>query len=178
MKVVFILIAVFVATILLVVASFVAYEHPGLAPIRATISNFFRQRLLGAPSQTSKAEQVLRRFTFTTVTANQSSFSAASIRCPDDTDVDADNDGDNNKSITHIDPENDSKWDIQSAWRRPSKNDDYCCCICLEAYIPGDTVCIAMTSSCDHVFHKDCILQWLHSNHNECPLCRVDLMSI
>ena len=28
--------------------------------------------------------------------------------------------------------------------------------------------------SCDHVYHRDCISQWLN-NHTTCPLCRADV---
>ncbi|KAJ9174399.1 hypothetical protein P3X46_013046 [Hevea brasiliensis] len=28
---------------------------------------------------------------------------------------------------------------------------------------------------CNHLFHPDCILPWLNSNHNSCPLCRFQL---
>eukprot|EP00980_Cylindrotheca_fusiformis_P008460 scaffold1786_cov138-Cylindrotheca_fusiformis.AAC.18 len=56
-----------------------------------------------------------------------------------------------------------------------SKDDE--CCICMETYQPGESICVAKTAECDHVFHKDCITSWLqHQNHDCCPLCRVDLM--
>lgn len=50
------------------------------------------------------------------------------------------------------------------------------CCICMEAYAPGEIICAARTTECDHVFHKQCLASWLQ-NHNQCPLCRVDLMN-
>ena len=77
-----------------------------------------------------------------------------------------------------------------------------CCSICLEPYRVGDTVArlkrtgTTMTatatttattdaasdgdgcttkSCCNHWFHKDCILEWLQ-NHDDCPLCRVDMI--
>jgi len=49
------------------------------------------------------------------------------------------------------------------------------CSICLGGYCPGDTICVAEASKCDHVFHQDCIAEWLKT-HDCCPLCRVDLM--
>merc|ERR1719387_2392654 len=62
---------------------------------------------------------------------------------------------------------------ILASWRRPSQKDE--CCICLEAYKPGDTICVAKTSACDHVFHQECVTEWLQEN-DQCPLCRVKLM--
>lgn len=69
---------------------------------------------------------------------------------------------------------------------------DDSCSICLEHYAPGDVVarlrCLptndesngkdantTTTKRCKHWFHKDCILQWLE-NHDECPMCRVDMI--
>jgi hypothetical protein len=69
--------------------------------------------------------------------------------------------------------------------------DDDCCSICLEEYKIGDTIARSNTgnnndkteednndsNSCNHCFHKDCIVAWLQ-NHDECPLCRVDMITI
>ena len=60
-----------------------------------------------------------------------------------------------------------------SSWRRPSPKDE--CCVCLESYNVGETICAPITTECNHVFHEACILQWL-KNHDKCPLCRVDLL--
>jgi hypothetical protein len=49
------------------------------------------------------------------------------------------------------------------------------CCICLDGYHPGETICLAVNTECSHVFHQECVLEWLKS-HSQCPLCRVDLM--
>lgn len=58
--------------------------------------------------------------------------------------------------------------------RKPSNKDE--CCICLDGYHPGETICIAATHECNHVFHQDCVAEWLQEN-DQCPLCRVDLMA-
>mmetsp|Transcript_19489 Transcript_19489/g.20893 ORF Transcript_19489/g.20893 Transcript_19489/m.20893 type:complete len:242 (+) Transcript_19489:227-952(+) len=69
--------------------------------------------------------------------------------------------------------------------------DDDCCSICLEEYKIGDTIARSNTgnnrdkteeddnnsNSCNHCFHKDCIVAWLQI-HDECPLCRVDMIKI
>eukprot|EP00980_Cylindrotheca_fusiformis_P017462 scaffold5452_cov71-Cylindrotheca_fusiformis.AAC.1 len=49
------------------------------------------------------------------------------------------------------------------------------CPICLEPYRPGDTICVSKSPHCEHIFHRECISEWI-SEHNLCPLCRVDLM--
>jgi len=67
-----------------------------------------------------------------------------------------------------------------------------CCSICLEPYVAGDIVARLKTNhnttasgnpdetneesnGCNHWFHEDCILEWLQ-NHDECPLCRKDMI--
>eukprot|EP00980_Cylindrotheca_fusiformis_P030334 scaffold24661_cov132-Cylindrotheca_fusiformis.AAC.2 len=51
------------------------------------------------------------------------------------------------------------------------------CCICLDGYSPGETMCrrAAKTCECKHVFHHDCAVEWFKA-HSQCPLCRIDLM--
>ena len=49
------------------------------------------------------------------------------------------------------------------------------CCICLESYIEGETICVPTTTQCDHVFHEGCIYEWLKTK-DRCPLCRVELL--
>lgn len=49
------------------------------------------------------------------------------------------------------------------------------CCICLDGYHAGDSICLAVNTDCSHVFHEECALEWLKS-HSQCPLCRIDLM--
>jgi hypothetical protein len=63
---------------------------------------------------------------------------------------------------------------LMSTWRRPTKNDE--CSICLDEYDAGQTICVATTTSCDHIFHEDCIEEWL-KDHDNCPMCRVNLMN-
>ncbi|KAJ5133375.1 hypothetical protein N7526_004740 [Penicillium atrosanguineum] len=44
------------------------------------------------------------------------------------------------------------------------------CLICLSDYEVGEEV--RELNKCKHVFHKDCIDQWLTTGRNSCPLCR------
>ncbi|CAJ1939518.1 unnamed protein product [Cylindrotheca closterium] len=60
-----------------------------------------------------------------------------------------------------------------SIWRRSTANDE--CSICLQSYEPGQTICLAKNTNCKHVFHQDCIEEWLR-DHSDCPLCRVTLV--
>jgi hypothetical protein len=52
------------------------------------------------------------------------------------------------------------------------KEEDATCSVCLAEYEAGDKLCTLPL--CGHVFHRDCIDEWLVS-HQTCPLCRVCL---
>ena len=43
------------------------------------------------------------------------------------------------------------------------------CSVCLENYRSQSSLC---GLPCGHVFHHECILQWLHSDKHCCPVCR------
>lgn len=45
------------------------------------------------------------------------------------------------------------------------------CSICLENYRTGQRVGLL---SCGHVFHKDCVYNWLNNYQKTCPLCRAN----
>jgi hypothetical protein len=64
---------------------------------------------------------------------------------------------------------------LLSFWRKQDVENTECP-ICLERYKPGDTICVSKVAECDHIFHQECVSAWI-SKHDDCPLCRIDLMS-
>ena len=46
------------------------------------------------------------------------------------------------------------------------------CCICLDNIIDVSICSYCRLSPCNHIFHKDCIIQSLRKNGPRCPLCR------
>lgn len=61
-----------------------------------------------------------------------------------------------------------------SGWRRPAVKDE--CCICLECYTVGETICAPIAERCNHVFHEGCIHEWFKRGNDKCPLCRVEFL--
>ena len=55
------------------------------------------------------------------------------------------------------------------------EDDGPTCTICFNCYEPGDEICWSNNPQCNHVFHKDCIEEWL-LRHDECPCCRLNYM--
>eukprot|EP00568_Trieres_chinensis_P018424 CAMPEP_0183329084 /NCGR_PEP_ID=MMETSP0160_2-20130417/84612_1 /TAXON_ID=2839 ORGANISM="Odontella Sinensis, Strain Grunow 1884" /NCGR_SAMPLE_ID=MMETSP0160_2 /ASSEMBLY_ACC=CAM_ASM_000250 /LENGTH=153 /DNA_ID=CAMNT_0025497263 /DNA_START=160 /DNA_END=621 /DNA_ORIENTATION=- len=49
------------------------------------------------------------------------------------------------------------------------------CSICLDPYEPGETVCWSLAEECNHIFHEDCIVEWL-IKHDNCPMCRSNML--
>ena len=45
-----------------------------------------------------------------------------------------------------------------------------CCLVCLSDFEPKDSV--RKLVRCQHIFHQECIDQWLTTGRNSCPLCR------
>ena len=100
------------------------------------------------------------------------------------TDMDEEKDGDNGKDDdddnSKISPDDGnsviSSWRqllMLSSWRKPSRDDE--CCICLERYEPGQTICSAATDECKHVFHEDCMMHWFQDK-DTCPICRTNFI--
>jgi hypothetical protein len=46
------------------------------------------------------------------------------------------------------------------------------CAICLSHFEPQQLVCESNNSSCKHIFHKDCMVDWLMKHQDTCPMCR------
>jgi hypothetical protein len=46
------------------------------------------------------------------------------------------------------------------------------CAICLSPFKSQQLVCESNNSLCRHIFHKDCMVDWLMKNHDDCPMCR------
>ena len=46
-----------------------------------------------------------------------------------------------------------------------------CCAVCLQEMIAEE---LAVRLPCEHIFHEDCVRQWLTSQHT-CPTCRAPL---
>mmetsp|Transcript_762 Transcript_762/g.973 ORF Transcript_762/g.973 Transcript_762/m.973 type:complete len:285 (+) Transcript_762:54-908(+) len=55
-----------------------------------------------------------------------------------------------------------------------SEYNESVCAICISDYEKGNTVIHG--TSCVHVFHKECLLEWLEK-HDVCPTCRKDMMT-
>ena len=49
------------------------------------------------------------------------------------------------------------------------------CSICIHDIVVGDEIFIS--KPCNHVFHRDCILEWIKANHTDCPFCRASIIS-
>mmetsp|Transcript_28610 Transcript_28610/g.52256 ORF Transcript_28610/g.52256 Transcript_28610/m.52256 type:complete len:99 (-) Transcript_28610:196-492(-) len=50
------------------------------------------------------------------------------------------------------------------------------CVICFSDYEEGDHVCWSRNTMCHHVFHRECVAEWL-LRHDECPCCRLNYLS-
>merc|ERR1712238_62904 len=58
------------------------------------------------------------------------------------------------------------------------------CVICLEEFVKDDVIVLSHNANCNHIYHKECMVQYLASNaqrkdtdilditHNPCPTCR------
>ena len=45
------------------------------------------------------------------------------------------------------------------------------CAICLDPFDEGQVICQSQNPACSHIFHSDCVAQWLQK-HGRCPICR------
>mmetsp|Transcript_44167 Transcript_44167/g.106424 ORF Transcript_44167/g.106424 Transcript_44167/m.106424 type:complete len:231 (-) Transcript_44167:243-935(-) len=146
------------------------------------------------PGTDERKEQFLQTFYFQTVLPDRSNITAESIRQESQQQVVAEQEeqGKNNKEKGDNNDDDDgsviilegggknnnrkpsmSLRNVMASWRRPSPKDG--CAICLEDYNAGETICVPITKSCNHVFHDQCIMEWL-KNRDRCPMCRVNLL--
>ena len=59
---------------------------------------------------------------------------------------------------------------MEVSLKEENKNEQFQkCVICMEKYIINDEV---KTLPCFHLFHKECIDQWLKAGNNSCPICK------
>ncbi|XP_022756449.1 E3 ubiquitin-protein ligase RNF181-like [Durio zibethinus] len=50
------------------------------------------------------------------------------------------------------------------------------CSICMESFWQSDGAAASRQVSCGHVYHHNCITDWLlNGNSNSCPLCRHEI---
>jgi len=104
----------------------------------------------------------------------QSGESGAQIRCQRKFQGRANNFGGNN-----LIPDNKATVDFQAAKKsmiqesEEDEDDGNVCTICLEHFGVGEEVAWSRQPSCRHVFHRECITQWLMKS-GECPMCRVE----
>mmetsp|Transcript_31394 Transcript_31394/g.38367 ORF Transcript_31394/g.38367 Transcript_31394/m.38367 type:complete len:198 (+) Transcript_31394:99-692(+) len=52
------------------------------------------------------------------------------------------------------------------------------CSICLGEYKMGQHVAWSRNYLCDHVFHRDCIIEWLVAGNESCPCCRNQFLAL
>lgn len=59
----------------------------------------------------------------------------------------------------------------------PSR-DDYVCNVCLDEFRIGEEVSQSVNSECLHLFHTECIVDWLvERSDRPCPVCRRDFFN-
>ncbi|CAJ1966402.1 unnamed protein product [Cylindrotheca closterium] len=122
-------------------------------------------------------EQFITKFNFQTVLPDQSTIAAKHVTksaSKQDHELPFAADPYDDEDAFEVDGTQGNIYQGLLRWRRPSVQDE--CCICLECYAAGETICAPITTGCDHVFHEGCINEWL-KNNAKCPLCRVELLN-
>jgi hypothetical protein len=51
------------------------------------------------------------------------------------------------------------------------------CCICYCDFEPGDKVTQLKCNEA-HLFHTDCIIEWIGHGENTCPICRAPIENV
>jgi hypothetical protein len=124
----------------------------------------------------ARDERIMDKFLFYTVTDEKTDIP---LTQPGSTNDDDDDDEENPNLEGEIQERSSISFEsfcdrtMLPSSRRESQMEE--CCICLDGYTAGEVICASKVKECEHVFHKDCLLEWI-KNHDPCPLCRVDLM--
>lgn len=172
---------VFFALFAIAVCARCVYAHQGQAPARRAVQQTMTARrqqqrennnqgLTVDERNNTRYEQFVTKFYFQTVLPDKSNITANSLRNSKPDQEHPTNKHHDDEEASEVGSRQNS---FLSSWRRPSPKDE--CCICLECYSEGETICAPMTTECNHVFHEECILEWLKTN-DHCPLCRVELL--
>jgi hypothetical protein len=56
-------------------------------------------------------------------------------------------------------------------------NNNACCPICIQDIEVGDTICHSKRKTCRHLFHLDCMLEWVGTGSTLCPVCRREIFT-
>jgi len=88
-------------------------------------------------------------------------------------------DCDENGNLTLGDADTDGKLLVEEvSFSSTEEENSSACVICLEPFRIGDIVTWSKEATeCLHVFHRDCIMQWLENpKHDDCPSCRYHIL--
>lgn len=126
-----------------------------------------RRNAASVQDMNARYEQIVTAFLFQTVNSDKTNIAAASIRKDKGaTDSRADEEAVNEE-------EDDPSNRTVLPWLKLAPKDE--CVICLENYNVGETICVPIRKECNHVFHEECIVEWLKT-HSDCPLCRIKII--
>ena len=64
-------------------------------------------------------------------------------------------------------------------WTRSAKESDKklaeSCPICLKEFDPESNQQVTELARCKHIFHRDCISEWINKSNTTCPNCRAEI---
>jgi hypothetical protein len=90
-----------------------------------------------------------------------------------------DNNGDGSDNNEDDNNDNTNQAELSYGASRPKVDivlpTDEVCEICLDDFVADDTIAWSGNEACHHVYHKDCLLEWLAQGRSgACPICRVE----